>query len=162
MYSFLTPDQDPLPFSEEMLLEFEDHYNFCLPDALKDFYRTCNGMSMVHTPLVVDGRTYVVDHFIPLFTGNMSADHILDLYSMGNLIPNTYFPLALSDTGDDFFLDTNTGSIVLLPLERPSKKKEIASDIESFFTMLENAQGTHCDTADQALSRRIRKNRHTK
>lgn len=162
MYSFLTPDQDPLPFSEEMLLEFEDRYNFCLPDALKDFYRTCNGMSMVHTPLVVDGRTYVVDRFIPLFTGNMSADHILDLYSMGNLIPDTYFPLALSDTGDDFFLDTNTGSIVLLPLERPSKKKEIADDIESFFTMLENAQGTHCDTADQALSRRIRKNRRTK
>ncbi|UNT93235.1 SMI1/KNR4 family protein [Allobaculum sp. Allo2] len=85
-----------------MLLEFEDRYNLCLPGALKDFYRTCNGMSMFHTPLEVDGHTYVVDHFIPLFTGNMSADHILDLYSMGNLIPDTYFPLALSDTDDDF------------------------------------------------------------
>lgn len=139
MFPYLDATYDPIPVSETDLALFEADNSITLPDLLKDFYRQWNGVPMQSVNLSHNGKSFAVDRFFPLFAGSMSADHILEIYQSCSFVPAGFFPLALSEDGDDFFLDTIGGGVYLVPLDSPGQKKLFSNSLQEFFDLLESS-----------------------
>lgn len=146
MYSFLNMNCTPESVSDEQLAALEQDHNLKLPALLRDFYKRYCGIPIHPVTFTVDGQSFTVTQFIPLFSGSMSADHILDIYRLCGRFPEGYFPLAVSGTGDDYFLDTRTDTIYWVSMDQPHKPVRLIQGLEQFFSLLDAAcKGQHPD-----------------
>ncbi len=125
-----------LPLDDEQIADFEKEYGLQLPELLKEFYRKYNGRRIHPVSFQYKGQDFQVDGFIPLLVGSVSVDHILDIYRNANRIPAGWIPLAVSDSGDDYFLDSENGPVYLVEIDRPCHHIEAAQSLEAFFRFM--------------------------
>lgn len=125
-----------LPLTDQQITDFENEYGLQLPALLKEFYREYNGQRIQPISYQFNGKSFQVYGFIPLLVGSVSVDHILDLYRNANRIPHGWIPLAVSDNGDDYFLDSEHGPVYLVEIDRPGHRIEAAPSLEDFFRFL--------------------------
>ncbi len=140
MYSFLNPHTLPDPVTAQEIAALEEHYHLHLPQELKTFYENHNGQGIKPVVFSVDGRSFDVYSMLPLLSGTMPIEHILEIYQSANRIPLTFFPLAVSFDGEDYFYDTQNDDVYLIPIEQPSNRQLVCHSITRFFQLLnENA-----------------------
>lgn len=144
MFPYLDAKAEPVPISETDLALFEEDHSIHLPPLLKEFYRRWNGVPMQSVSLSLNGKTFTIDRFFPLFAGSMSADHILEIYQSCSFVPKGFFPLALCEDGDDIFLDTVGGGTYLIPLDSPRRKTLFSRSLQEFFDLLASAYQKAC------------------
>lgn len=137
MYHFLYEESDADLLDDVDLEQFEKDYHLQLPSLLKDYLKKYNGMPIRPCSLRAGSKLMPVEWIFPLYTGSMPADRILDLFRPGCRIPPSYYPLASSSDDYHFFLDTETGHVMLMPLENPNEKILAAVDLEAFFARLD-------------------------
>lgn len=131
--------QHPDPISEQDLDEMERQYDLQIPSILRDFYFSCNGCDMHPIVYPFNHQLFTVMHFLPVLSGWMSADHILELYTLSGRISRGFWPLATSENGDDFYLDTRKNQVYLLSYDHPDAKVLAAYSIEDFFQRLDRS-----------------------
>ncbi len=140
MYSFLNPHSQPDPVTAQEIADLENRCHLHLPQELKTFYENHNGQSIKPVVFSVDGQSFDVYSMLPLFTGTMPIEHILEIYQPANRFPATFFPIAVSFDGEDYFYDTQSDAVYLIPIEHPSSRKLVCHSITQFFKLLsENA-----------------------
>ncbi len=145
MYDYLHQDKPLESISEEKIEAFEKEFHLQLPARLKDFYQNYSGSTMDSLPFIANNKRYILDGFHQLFTGSMSVEHILDIYQQSNRLPEGYFPLGVSHAGDDFFYDTLHDKIYLISLDQPKNLELIATSLDEFFDLLDEAYQNGCE-----------------
>ncbi len=155
MYPYLHQKQPLETVSEEKIESFEKEFGLQLPPRLKNFYQNYSGSTMESIPFIVNGKRYVLDGFHQLFTGSMSAEHILDIYQQSNRLPKGYFPLGVTNSGDDFFYDTLHDEVYLVSMDQPKKKELVANSLDNFFDLLDDAYQNGCETPKSLPSRLV-------
>ncbi len=153
MYDYLHSHQPLETINEQKIKAFEEEFHLQFPPRLKDFYLHYSGSSMESLPFMVNGKRYILDGFHQLFTGSMSAEHILDIYQPSNRLPKGYFPLGVDHSGDDFFYDTLHDEVYLISLDQPKSQELIAKSLDDFFDLLEEAYQNGCEVPSSLPSR---------
>ncbi|MEY8310271.1 SMI1/KNR4 family protein [Erysipelotrichaceae bacterium 51-3] len=136
MYSFLNPESRPEPVSAQELTELEERFDLHLPEALKDYYMKYNCQTIKPVCLRAGQETFEVYGMLPLFSGPMSVDHILEICQTSNLFGKGCFPFAISAEGDDFVYDTFTKNIYFVRLDDLHHRQKICTGIDHFFYLL--------------------------
>lgn len=139
MYPYLKKDQLQEVVTKKQIEDFEKKYNLQLPARLKDFYQQYSGCPMDRIFFRVGNGHYTLDGFHQLFSGSMCVEHVLDIYQQSGRIPASYFPLGVSQDGDDFFYDTFDDKVYLVSLDHPKNPTLIANSLDEFFDLLEKA-----------------------
>ena len=137
--------QHPDPVCEQDFETLEKQYELRIPAILRDFYLSCNGCMMHPIVYPFNHRLFSVIRFLPLLSGWMSADHILEIYVPSGKIAKGYWPLATSENGDDFYLDTRSNQVYLISYDHPEQKELAAYSIEDFFERLDRSYSKNQD-----------------
>lgn len=155
MYPYLHQIQPLETVSEEKIEAFEKEFGLQLPPRLKAFYRDYSGSTMESLLFKANGRHYTLDGFHQLFTGSMSAEHILDIYQQSNRLPEGYFPLGVTHSGDDFFYDTLHDKVYLISMDQPKNQELVAKSLDNFFDLLDDAYQNGCEIPKSLPSRLV-------
>lgn len=143
------PENSPLyNLTDSDFNNLERQYHIRLPYLLEQYYRCCNGQPVEECFFTVNGRVFSVCRIFPLFFGNMSADWLLEIFQGAPAVLPGYFPLAMSCTEEDYFLDTVTGEIFLMDPAIPASKELVCSSVDAFFALLyQNSPAFRAQTA---------------
>lgn len=138
MYRFLIENSPAFPVSEQKLQELEHHLGYAFPAALRQHYLERNGQRSHESTFTSKGRTFTVSSIMPLFEYSMSAVLSKELLAHSSKLPGSFFPFAVSEEGDDYFVDLQDGQVYLVPTDSLDKHIPAADSVEAFFDLTAN------------------------
>lgn len=121
-----------MALDDSHFLILQERFAITLPKALELFYRSFNGLPIEPFTVQTENRSYSVEQILPLFCGNMSAERVLEMYQNNLWIARSFFPLAVSEEGNAWFVDCESGHIWYADPDNLKKKTLITPDLAEF------------------------------
>lgn len=153
MERFLISDSSCYPVSEEKITAQEKKLGYAFPAKLRAYYLTHNGQQIRECSFRREGRLFTVSSILPLFEYSMSAVRTKELLSNSSKLPASYFPFALNEDGDNYFIDLLSGKIFLIPTDSLGRHIPAADSIDEFFTMMESHVEPACPSGDSFVQK---------
>jgi hypothetical protein len=136
MYNFVSKTSRMLPVDRQYLHSLEKRFNISLPKIYKDYYLDHNCKEIHESRFTVNGKNYTVAGMLPLQFGYLNAERIKNMFRSSPAVPGSYFPLAISQEGDNYFLDTESGSVWLLRTDYKMQCEPVTRSLEAFFALM--------------------------